>query len=256
MARQRMIHPDFFIDEDVAMLSPWARLLLISLLTQADREGRLEDKPARIALRAFPYDREVNVPGHIEELAEQHFILRYEVEGRKYIQIRNFLKFQKPHPQEKASMIPPPRGESPASRGDSQIVPGDFAGVGVGVVCRNTESESETEQSVAVDPTPAAEAPLSGSLEVELPELSVYGAAVMDVWHELRGSPFPQGSQRDFQQLSDWHGSGIPLRVVERGITDCIETMRKRGDKPVGKTLAYYNSAVRQAYGQWRRAIA
>lgn len=119
------------------------------------------------------------------------------------------------------------------------------------------KAESESEQSVAVDPTPSIES--TGSLspsEPALPELSEYGAAIVAAWHKARGSDFPQPSNRDFTQLSDWHGSGIPLRVVLRGIQDCIEGMARRRDGPKGKPLAYYNSAVRVAYGQWRKAIA
>jgi hypothetical protein len=158
MARQRMIHPDFFIDEDVAMLSPWARLLLISLLTQADREGRLSDKEKRIQLRTFPWDRDVDISGHLAELVEQGFIVRYAVGGGKYISIRNFLKFQKPHPKEAASTIPAPpvhAGEVSGRAGKSRSQPEDSAGVGI----RNTESESKpesTEQAVgrAAPPNP------------------------------------------------------------------------------------------------------
>lgn len=258
MARQRMIHPDFFIDEDVAILSPWARLLLISLLTQADREGRLSDKEKRIQLRAFPWDRDVDIAGHLAELAEQGFIVRYTVEGGKYICIRNFLKFQKPHPKEAASTIPAPperAGELSGSAGKSRNEPENFAGVGI----RNTESDTESESEACSVPQPLpseAAVDLRESPEAAMPTIEAYGAEIVDEWKRLRGNGLPESSNRDFQQLCDWHGSGIPLRVVIRGITDCIETMRRRGDKPAGKPLAYYNSAVRHAYGQWHKALA
>jgi hypothetical protein len=252
MARQRMIHPNFFIDDDVAMLSPWARLLFLSLLTQADREGRLEDKPGRIRAQAFPFDQ-VDINGNLEELVEQCFILRYQAGGRKLIQVRSFLKYQKPHHKEEASKLQacpvldpclPQEKRSNPTETETETVP---------------KTESETEQSVAVDPTPAVVPALPVSLDADgepMPELSAYGAAVVEEWHRLRGSDFPQPSNRDFVQLSDWHGSGVPLRVVLRGITDCVETMLKRRDSPKGKPLAYYHSAVKQAYGQYRSRIA
>lgn len=57
MARIRQIKPDFFRSEDVANLEPIARLLFVGLWTLADREGRLLDRPRRIAIELFPYDR-------------------------------------------------------------------------------------------------------------------------------------------------------------------------------------------------------
>ena len=48
-------------NEELADLDPIARLLFIYLWMLADREGRLEDRPKRIAGRALPYDREADV---------------------------------------------------------------------------------------------------------------------------------------------------------------------------------------------------
>jgi hypothetical protein len=114
-----------------------------------------------------------------------------------------------------------------------------------GVNGSSVSQSVESEQAVALRKSPE-----------EMPPIDVYGGAIVDEWKRLRGNGLPESSNRDFLQISDWHGSGIPLRVVLRGMTDCIETMRKRGDKPAGKPLAYYNSAVRHAYGQWHKALA
>lgn len=129
------------------------------------------------------------------------------------------------------------------------------------VTVTQAEAEAEAEDrsreraSVAVDPTLERRSD-SFVLVDAVPPIEEYGGAIVDEWRKLRGADLPETSNKDFLQLQDWHGSGIPLRVVLRGIADCIETMRKRKDKPQGKPLAYYNSAVRQAYGQWRKAIA
>ncbi|GAB6172013.1 hypothetical protein JCM15765_14910 [Paradesulfitobacterium aromaticivorans] len=107
MARTRNIKPSFFDNEELADLHPLARLLFIGLWGQADREGRLEDRPKKIKAVILPYD-DCDVDQYLQELHESGFILRYEVEEKHYIQIINFSKHQKPHPKEAPSEIPSP----------------------------------------------------------------------------------------------------------------------------------------------------
>lgn len=111
MARARLLKPDFFLDEDLAKLPVEARLLFAGLWTLADRDGRLEDRPGRIRAQIYPYDPKVNIIALLKALAQprEHskrgFIVRYEVEGRGFIQIVNFKTHQHPHPKEPASEI-------------------------------------------------------------------------------------------------------------------------------------------------------
>lgn len=105
MARCRIISPEFFKDEELCELPIGTRLLFAGLWTLADREGRLEYRPKRIKSDIFPYEN-INVDECLKQL-DGKFIEIYEVEGRKYLQINNFLKYQKPHPRETESSIPP-----------------------------------------------------------------------------------------------------------------------------------------------------
>lgn len=107
MARSRNIKPGFFTNDELAEIEPLGRLTFIGLWTIADREGRLEDRPKKIKVEILPYD-DVNVDEMLNQLADKGFILRYEVNGNKYIQIANFIKHQNPHHKEVASMIPAP----------------------------------------------------------------------------------------------------------------------------------------------------
>ena len=109
MARARNIKPGFFKNEELGAIPMGARLLFVGMWTLADREGRLEDRPARIAAEVFPYDREIcvsTVSNWIDALAG--FVTRYTVNGGKYIAINNFAKHQTPHVKEQASTIPAP----------------------------------------------------------------------------------------------------------------------------------------------------
>ena len=51
MARIRTIKPEFFTDEDLGELSPAVRLLFIGMWTEADKAGRLKDKPKTLKAR-------------------------------------------------------------------------------------------------------------------------------------------------------------------------------------------------------------
>lgn len=106
MARSRNIKPSIMENEELAELPPVARLLFIYLWMLADREGRLEDRPRRIAGRALPYDREVDVDDLLNKLAGAGFITRYMAGEMALIQIINFTKHQSPHVRETASELP------------------------------------------------------------------------------------------------------------------------------------------------------
>lgn len=107
MARTRLIKPSFFLNDTLQGYAPHARLLFIGLWCLADREGRLEDRPERIKAQIFPYER-VGVDKLLTSLHDGGFIVRYESENARYIQVVNFLKHQTPHVKEQASTIPAP----------------------------------------------------------------------------------------------------------------------------------------------------
>ncbi len=56
MARTRQISPKFFKHEDLCALSPLHRLLFEGMWCEADREGRLEDRPRRLKAEILPFD--------------------------------------------------------------------------------------------------------------------------------------------------------------------------------------------------------
>ena len=114
MARARNIKPGFFRNADLVELSVEARLLFIGLWTIADREGRLEDRPKQIKMEIYPADS-FDINSLLSELASTDMLLRYEVGGKRYLQIVNFTRHQNPHKDERQSTIPPPDGLSDPS---------------------------------------------------------------------------------------------------------------------------------------------
>jgi hypothetical protein len=103
--RIRQVKPELFDDPDLGALPAAVRWLFAGLFTQADRAGRLVDEPRRLKTRLCAYD-DTDVDHALAALAAAGFIIRYEVDGKSYIQIRTFTKHQKPHPKEPESNIP------------------------------------------------------------------------------------------------------------------------------------------------------
>lgn len=110
MARARNIKPAIMANEELAEMEPLARLLFVYLWMLADREGRLEDRPKRIAAQAFPYDRAADVGAMLDQLHKAGFIARYAAGDVAVIQICNFHKHQAPHGTEKDSQLPNEEG--------------------------------------------------------------------------------------------------------------------------------------------------
>ncbi len=112
MARARNIKPGFFKNEQLADLPFEYRILFQGLWCEADRDGRLEDRPKRIKAEVFPYDA-VDVDTGLNALQAAGFIVRYDAGGRRCIEVLNFAKHQNPHKKEAASSLPARVAEIP-----------------------------------------------------------------------------------------------------------------------------------------------
>lgn len=96
MARQRVINPEFFLDEELSGVSAHARLLYIGLWGICDDNyATLPNRPKWIKAQVFPYE-EVNIEELIDELEKLEKITRFESEdGKQYWFVKNFFKYQK-----------------------------------------------------------------------------------------------------------------------------------------------------------------
>lgn len=112
MARSRNIKPGFFTNDELLELDFATRLLFAGLWTIADREGRIQDRPKKIKIDLFPADS-VDVDAMLQLLHDSKFIVRYAVDGVRFIQIQNWGKHQNPHYAEKPSEIPDINGKLP-----------------------------------------------------------------------------------------------------------------------------------------------
>ena len=127
MARARNIKPSIMDNEQLAELDPMMRLLFIFLWMLADREGRLEDRPRRIAAQALPFDRGVDVEEMLSALHEKGFIQRYKAGEKACILVCNFKKHQKPHSTERDSILPATDGNLTVhERGKNGSITGQY----------------------------------------------------------------------------------------------------------------------------------
>src|SRR3989304_3090656 len=117
MARTRSLKPGFFLSERVASVPFEWRLLFAGLWTQADREGRLEDRPMRLKACLFPYD-DLDIDQGLSSLVNVGLIQRYDRDGRRVIAIPSWSQHQQPHIREPHSELPAPgasTGPAPGS---------------------------------------------------------------------------------------------------------------------------------------------
>lgn len=203
MARIRALKIGFFRNEDLCVFSFAHRLLFEGLWVLADRDGRLEDRPRRIHADIFPFDSSLDVDAMLSDLAggELPFIERYEVDGRRYIQVVNFSKHQRPHKAEPKSVIPVSgHADSlhpPSSAGENPLDDGDqLEGMGNGEWdLGNGEREGRTQIVLVAVATP--------------PE------ALGDAWNAGVSAPIPH-----VRELTDKRRRGAVARLRERVIED------------------------------------
>lgn len=93
MARIRTIKPEFWVDDAMVELSPWARLLFIALLNFVDDEGLIEYKPKRIKMQVFPADS-VSVQGELDALIESSRLEVVSSDQGNLLHVVNFRRHQ------------------------------------------------------------------------------------------------------------------------------------------------------------------
>jgi hypothetical protein len=144
----------------LAELPAMTRLLFVGLWTQADREGRLLDRPKRLKAEIFPYDS-FDIEKGLKQLSDAGFILRYKTDANvsdrisapeqpiselALIQIINFSKHQKiDKVNEKESEFPPPLSQDYKKTIDSLPIDGEGKG-----------KEGKGREGGAAEPSPPA----------------------------------------------------------------------------------------------------
>lgn len=145
MPRIRSIHPDICDDEVLAAVTAYAERTFLRLWTHLDDKGRGPDNPKLLKGKLYPLHDDVTsdrVERDLSELAACGLLIRYEVEGRRYLCAKPaaWAKYQKPqHPT--PSKLPGPHEAS----GDLTKPHPGGVGSGVGEESSRQGEEGESE---------------------------------------------------------------------------------------------------------------
>ena len=94
MPRQRIINPEFWLDYEIASIeNPNAQLFYIGIWNFSDDYGVIESNPQKLKAQIFPY-RDVNTKELIDIFIGNGKLIEFEAEGKKWLFIKNFLKYQ------------------------------------------------------------------------------------------------------------------------------------------------------------------
>lgn len=94
MPRIRTIKPEFWTDEKVVELDPWARLLFIGLWNFADDQGYIQYSPKRIKMQIFPGDTTDVVP-LLASLLDAGLLAAFDSPIGRLLHIQSWSKHQK-----------------------------------------------------------------------------------------------------------------------------------------------------------------
>lgn len=111
MATRRMLSADLFEDEFIGTLTFFQRLVWSGIIVAcADDQGRLQNSPALIRSKVFPFD-DVSleeIARAIEIFARDNKLVVYEAGGKSLCQIRKWWTYQTPNWASPSKFDPPP----------------------------------------------------------------------------------------------------------------------------------------------------
>jgi hypothetical protein len=171
--RIRTIKPEFWVDEKIVELDPWARLLFIGLWNFADDQGYIEYSPRRIKMQIFPGDS-FDVSPLLQSLLEAGLVVAYQGPAGPVLHVANWSKHQKVSnaanprfdPSELEPFNPLPDPPLEGSRAVQSPLPGKER-KGKEEEGKGSTSTSERASRADADPEPTPDPLESTRLDVE-----------------------------------------------------------------------------------------
>lgn len=232
--RARNIKPSFFTNEALGVLDPIIQLTFAGLWCIADRDGILEDRPLRIKAELFPYRENTDVNGYLTVLEREGFISRYEVGGKRYIEVLAFAKHQSPHKTEKPKGYP----RNPLKNNNNVKTPLDNGAI----------TEAERPDSLIHGFTDSL-IPDSLIPEKDTPVSAKQAAVGIDTWLDSLGDEL---AIPETDPIFDYaNKAGIPIEFLELSWKRFCEDMRDRGKKQKNWRQHYRNAVKGNWYKLW-----
>ncbi|MGF6978978.1 hypothetical protein QFZ94_007493 [Paraburkholderia sp. JPY465] len=274
MPRSRTVKGGFFRSPDIQHTPVACRLLFISLWTQADREGRLEDLPWKIRDEAFPYDQDIteqDVDEMLDMLNLRDLIRRYVVDEQPLIFITKWRTHQHPHPKETESKLPaPPESPAKARQSRAQLMgAGEFVPGNDPVLTQmRTDRARTSNTSVSSKPsnTSGTSIPsgtsgtsgISGPGRLRLRRLSSSSekttnvdakviAEIFAYWQKTMNSPRSKLDAKRTKAISIALTNGYTAREVCTAIRGCSLTPHNMGDNDRGEKFNDLTLILRDA---------
>lgn len=272
MARIRSVSPDLCVSETMAELPATLERTFVRLWTHCDDDGRCVDNPRLIKAAIYPLHDAITAPvleGELAALADAGLILRYEVNGKRYLLVRSWGQYQ--HPKNPAKSKCPPPADTPeptptpalpqdgVSHPPLEFGVGEGEGEGGGVGGAQHDPAEDPATNVVQMPPPSASANRRGSrlpdpwpLTDELrsiaaalrPEVDpdLEHAKFCDFWHAKSG--------RDATKL-DW------VLTWRNWIRNARAAPRARGEEPLlPKSAGSVVAAMAEIQADERRRAA
>lgn len=110
MARIRSVKPELCTSETMAAVSAEAERTFVRLWTHCDDEGRCKDHPRLLKAQLYPLHDDVSaadVDRVLTELESHGLIVRYSVDGERFLSVPSWHEHQKPQKRQ-ASKLPGP----------------------------------------------------------------------------------------------------------------------------------------------------
>lgn len=255
MPRIRSIHPGQWTDADFLECTPMARLLCIALRNVADDRGIFRWKPKSIKLQCLPGDN-CEIEELLAELVENDQIERYEMAGKSYGLISNFMKWQSPRTPK--YVFPTTKVLRQKHGLDEQKC--DEIGFPEDEIGQNTPiREDALSQNAEIDE--AKDTPLSQNVENRFEREGGRGGERKDIDVVVGSADFAvqcmdfvgldilRRSQQSYH-VGKWQEAVAAAGLTDQLIVDTLErVMGQRGGEPPN-TMKYFNQPIADAIAE------